>query len=79
MFACLLVLGGAKGQKENHFKDFTYLFMRDRDRESPRHTQKETQTPGGEPNAGLDFRITTQGKGSHSTTEPPRCPTERES
>ena len=36
------------------FKDFIYLFMRDRERERQRHRQREKQAPCRDPDAGLD-------------------------
>ena len=36
------------------FKDFIYLFIRDRERQ--RYRQREKQAPHGEPNPGLDLR-----------------------
>ena len=40
------------------FKDFIYLFMKDRERqrERQRHRQREKQAPRKEPNVGLDPR-----------------------
>ena len=35
-------------------EDFTYLFMRDTERERQRHRQMEKQAPCREPNVGLD-------------------------
>ena len=43
-------------------------------REGQRHRQREKQAPCGEPDVGLNPRITTWGEGRHSSTEPPRCP-----
>ena len=37
-----------------NFKDFTYLFMRDREREGQRYRQREKQAPWREPDLGLD-------------------------
>ena len=36
------------------FKDFTYLFMRDTERERQTHGQREKQAPYREPDVGLD-------------------------
>ena len=36
------------------FKDFIYLFMRDRERWGQRHRQREKQVPCREPNVGLN-------------------------
>ena len=36
------------------FKEFIYLFIRDRERERQRHRQREEQAPCREPDAGLD-------------------------
>ena len=35
-------------------KDFIYLFMRDTERESQRHRQREKQAPCREPDVGLE-------------------------
>ena len=37
-------------------KDFIYLLMRDTERESQRHRQREKQAPCGEPDVGFDPR-----------------------
>ena len=36
------------------FKDFIYLFMKDREREAQRHRQREKQAPRRKPDVGLD-------------------------
>ena len=36
------------------FKDFIYLFMRDKEKKSQRHRQREKQAPCREPDVGLD-------------------------
>ena len=57
------------------FKDFIYLFMRNR--EGQRHKQREKQAPCREPNVALDPRTPEsrpEPKADGSTTEPPSCP-----
>ena len=44
-------------------KDFIYLFMRDTERESQRHRQREKQAPCREPNVGLNPRSPGSGPG----------------
>ena len=38
------------------FKDFIYLFIKERQRERQRHRQREKQAPCREPDVGLDPR-----------------------
>ena len=59
------------------FKDFIYLFMRDRERQ--RHRQREKQAPCREPNLGLNPgpRDHALLKGRCSTAEPPRHPSKK--
>ena len=45
------------------FKNFIYLFMRDTERESQRHRQREKQAPCREPDVGLDPRSPGSGPG----------------
>ena len=53
------------------FKDFIYLFMRDRERQ--RHRQREKQALQGEPDAGLNPEtLGSYPEGRCSTAEPPR-------
>ena len=56
-------------------KSFIYLVMRDTERESQRHRQREKQAPCREPNTIQELQDhTLSRRQTRSTTEPPRCP-----